>query len=230
MGTSRGRRVRLLFTAGAAYACLLACSGMAAADDYRHVTSSADVAAARRAVLTRSDLWSPSEWKNVGNAAAPGAPGSTSGESCRGSRPNVVVTGDASSDFEYGHGAARIITSVNVFRTVSMLEAAWRHEVDVSAIACTRAALKSEAHKVGRLTSFRRLPFPRAGSHTVAFRSLIRLNDGRSALSDIVMFTHGRTLGVLVMGAVIDTPELPSLALQLERHFASTILSRIRTA
>src|SRR5919197_5380975 len=93
----RGTKLRAVVAAGAALA-LLAADG-AAADNYQYRFTSTDQAAARRAVLLRTDLPTLSTWK--GGFVKPDE--SADDTSCHGYSPklsDLVVTGDSETKYE----------------------------------------------------------------------------------------------------------------------------------
>jgi hypothetical protein len=219
-------RSRALAIAAAA-ACTLVCASAATAESYRYRIVPADRTAARQAVITLDDL-GRTGW--TGGAQKPDRTDST--ECAKGRSPlgNLVVTGDAESRYTYQGGGVSIFTSAQVFKTVGMLRAAWRHEVGQTDLDCARRVMAEDVSKVGRLVSFDRLAFPKTGSHTMAFRAVVRYKNGASALTDMIAFARGRTVCLLVMGGLVDTPDAPALLLAAEQRLASILLSRMTVA
>jgi hypothetical protein len=213
-------------------ACLCVPASAAAAEDYRYENVAADVAAASRAVLRLGDLGSASAWQPVSERPS-GSRIPRRQPSCPAPRPklsDLVVTGDAISQFKLIGGAVWIASTAQVFRTRPMLEASWRRELEGSyALACGRAALEREFGRVGRVTSFERIAFPRVGSHTRAFRGLIRA--GRVSLAiDLIVFARGRMVSTLMMGGVIDSPRWASALRSAEQRLVAIMLARGSTA
>jgi hypothetical protein len=214
---------RLCATVAAALACLFV-SAAAAADGYRYKNVAADRAAASRIVLRLADIGSPTEWSAAGSPVPRGE------SSCPGPAPklsDLVVTGDALSQFQSVGGLLYVSSIAQVFETSKMLEASWRREIASSrAFTCVRASLENEVGSLGRISSFKQLAFPRMGSHTRAFRAFVR-SERISLVVDTIVFSRGRTLSALTMGGVIDSPQLPSVLLKAEQRLVSVMLSRV---
>lgn len=219
---------RLCATVAAALACLFV-SAAAAADGYRYKNVAADRAAASRIVLRLADIGSPTEWSARPGIAA-GSPVPRGESSCPGPAPklsDLVVTGDALSQFQSVGGLLYVSSIAQVFETSKMLEASWRREIASSrAFTCVRASLENEVGSLGRISSFKQLAFPRMGSHTRAFRAFVR-SERISLVVDTIVFSRGRTLSALTMGGVIDSPQLPSVLLKAEQRLVSVMLSRV---
>jgi hypothetical protein len=204
---------------------MLAYANVASAEDYRYRIVPADRAAAQQAVLKLSDIGA-SGW--TGGARTPTrSPDGTECSKGTTKLSNLIVTGDAESRFTYRGGGVSVFTSAQVFKTVGMLKAAWQHELGEADLACARKAMAADVGKVGRLVSFERLAFPRTGSHTWAIRAEVRYNNGASALTDMIAFARGRTVCLLVMGGLVDSPDAPSLLLAAERRLAATLVARM---
>jgi hypothetical protein len=107
-----------------------------------------------------------------------------------------------------------------------MLEASWKREIASSrAFTCVRASLENQIGSLGRISSFKQLAFPRMGSHTRAFRAVVR-SQQISLVVDTIVFSRGRMLSALTMGGVVDSPQLPSALVKAEQRLVSVMLSR----
>jgi hypothetical protein len=224
---NRQEAERLLLVVGAACLCLLLGVGAATAGtgDYRYKIVPADRAMAKLAVLKSSDFEAGLGWTGGPTKPARNAPDCPQWASQRG---DLVITGEAESRFDYS-GGGYIESSAGVFRTVAMLEKDWNREGGNSALlACLRADFDKWAKKdgSGRLVSFKRLAFPKTGSHTNAFRGLIRFQKGGGVWWDVIQFTSGRTVCTLGI-ALPDSPEAPSLLLDVDKHFVGVLASRM---
>ncbi len=207
---------------------MLAWASTAAADGYRYKNVAADRAAASRAVLRLADIGSSTDWKARPDTH-PGSAVPRGKSSCPGQGPDLsdlVVTGDAVSQFESAGGALYISSVAQIFETPRMLEASWRREVESSrAFTCVRTSLEGEIGSLGRISSFKPLAFPRMGSHTRAFRAVVR-SEQISLVIDTVVFSRGRMLSALTMGGVMDSPQLPAVMIKAEQRLVSVMLSR----
>jgi hypothetical protein len=219
-------RTRRAIAFAAATIWMLSCAGAASADNYTYRINRADVAAARAAVVKLSDLGSATGW-----TGGQQTPDRTEDDSfCRATTPklsDLVVTGDAESRFQYRGGGIAVFTATHVYKTAAMVEESWRREMQDPDLACARKTFAAEVRKVGVLVSFERLAFPKTGTHTAAFRALVRYSNGASALTDLIAFARGRTICLLVMGGLVDTPNAPSILLSAEKRIAAMVAARM---
>jgi hypothetical protein len=212
----------------AAYAALCVWAGTASAEGYRYQNVPRDIAAAKETVIKLSDLGSASNWQSSSDGSAVSRVPRNK-PSCPGPRPklsDLVVTGDAMSQFWALGGGVWISSMAQVFQSKRMLEASWRREIAGSfAVSCARRTLERETRSFGRVTSFAPVAFPRMGSHTRAFRAFVR-TDRVSLVVDMVVFSHGRTLSALMVGGVTHSTQPPSILVQAEQGLVSIMLSR----
>jgi hypothetical protein len=152
--------------------------------------NAADQAAARRVVLRKSDL-------GAGWTGGRVKPDLTSQVSCASYHPKVsdlVVTGAAESQFR-GTGIA-LANEVEIFRTAAMVDRDWRRSVVPAAVPCLRRTLTKGLGTQAKVLSFGRIPFPKIGTHSAAFRGVVAvsaLGQTVRVLLDIVLVGRGRT-------------------------------------
>jgi hypothetical protein len=208
----------------AVVALLVLAAGAAAADPGKQKVelNAADQAAARRVVLRRSDLgpgWTGGRVK----------PDLTSQVSCASYHPKVsdlVVTGAAESQFR-GTGIA-LANEVEIFRTAAMVDRDWRRSIVPAAVPCLRRTLTKGLGTQAKVLSFGRIPFPKVGTHSAAFRGIVAvsaLGQTVRVLLDIVLVGKGRTEISLDATAPAATARAVS---STERRLARTLAARAR--
>jgi len=182
--------------------------------------NAADQARARAVVLRRSDLgagWSGGRIK----------PDLTSQVSCASYHPKVsdlVVTGAAESQFR-GTGIV-VENEVEIFRTAAMVDRDWRRSIVPAAVPCLRRTLTKGLGAQAKVLSFRRIPFPKVGAHSAAFRGIVAvsaLGQTVRVLLDIVLVGKGRTEISLDATAPAAAARVVSSA---ERRLARTLAAR----
>jgi hypothetical protein len=208
----------------AVVALLVLAAGAAAADPGKQKVelNAADQAAARRVVLRRSDLgpgWTGGRVK----------PDLTSQVSCASYHPKVsdlVVTGAAESQFR-GTGIA-LANEVEIFRTAAMVDRDWRRSIVPAAVPCLRRTLTKGLGAQAKVLSFGRIPFPKVGTHSAAFRGIVvvsALGQTVRVLLDIVLVGRGRTEISLDATAPAASARVVSAA---ERRLARKLVARAR--
>src|SRR5438094_53001 len=170
------KRLGLVLAAGAAFVLLAA--GAALADNYQYRFASADQAAARSAVLLRSDLPMLKGWK--GGSVKPDESPQTANDSCNGYLPkesDLVVTGD--SETKYALNGATIDTQATVFQSAAMVEADWKRQPKASEWPkCLHDQWAAAAPKGTTLVSARMLSLPRFGTHQLALQVIVSVSPG----------------------------------------------------
>jgi hypothetical protein len=152
--------------------------------------NAADQAAARVVVLRRSDL-------GAGWRGGRVKPDLTSQVSCASYHPKVsdlVVTGAAESRFQ--STALVLANEVEIFRTAAMVDRDWRRSIVPAAVPCLRRTLTKGLGTQAKVISFGRIPFPKVGTHSAAFRGIVAvsaLGQTVRVLLDIVLVGKGRT-------------------------------------
>ncbi len=203
---------------------LVVVAGATAADPGKQKIelNAADQAAARAVVLRRSDLgagWTGGRIK----------PDLTSQVSCASYHPKVsdlVVTGAAESQFR-GTGLV-LANEVEIFRTAAMVDRDWRRSIVPAAVPCLRRTLTKGLGTQAKVLSFGRIPFPKAGTHSAAFRGIVvvsALGQTVRVLLDIVLVGRGRTEISLDATAPASGARVVSAA---ERRLARKLAARAR--
>jgi hypothetical protein len=184
--------------------------------------NAADQAAARRVVLRRSDLgpgWTGGRVK----------PDLTSQVSCASYHPKVsdlVVTGAAESQFR--STGFVLANEVEVFRTAAMVDRDWRRSIVPAAVPCLRRTLTKGLGTQAKVLSFGRIPFPKVGTHSAAFRGIVAvsaLGQTVRVLLDIVLVGKGRT--EISLDATAPAAAARAVS-STERRLARTLAARAR--
>jgi len=208
----------------AAATVLVVVAGATAADPGKQKIelNAADQAAARAVVLRRSDL-------GAGWTGGRVKPDLTSQVSCASYHPKVsdlVVTGAAESQFR-GTGLV-LANEVEVFRTAAMVDRDWRRSIVPAAVPCLRRTLTKGLGTQAKVLSFGRIPFPKVGTHSAAFRGIVvvsALGQTVRVLLDIVLVGRGRTEISLDATAPASGARVVSAA---ERRLARKLAARAR--
>jgi hypothetical protein len=208
----------------AAATVLVVVAGATAADPGKQKIelNAADQAAARAVVLRRSDL-------GAGWTGGRVKPDLTSQVSCASYHPKVsdlVVTGAAESQFR-GTGLV-LANEVEVFRTAAMVDRDWRRSIVPAAVPCLRRTLTKGLGTQAKVLSFGRIPFPRVGTHSAAFRGIVvvsALGQTVRVLLDIVLVGRARTEISLDATAPASAARVVSAA---ERRLARKLAARAR--
>ena len=194
-------------------------------DKARISFTTADLAAARAAVLHRADLGNAGGW--TGGTRKPDL---SSTMNCPGYAPkqsDLVVTGAAEA--AYHHAGLELQSEAQVMKTRGMVALDWRRTVtSPKAFSCVRTMLAKSLPAGERLVSFRKQPFARLTPYTAAYRALVEVSaSGQHVLvvADIVLVGKSRTeLTLSVEAPAAARSSLPAAELRL----AKTLLARVR--
>jgi hypothetical protein len=183
-----------------------------------------DQAAARAAVLRRTDLGS-SAWQG-----GPVKPDLSSTPNCPNFHPKVsdlVVTGAAQTTFQ--RSSLEFSSVAEVLKTRRMVRLDWRRSVvPRAAVPCLRRTLAEGLPAGARIQSFARLPFPRVGTRSSRFRGVVRIDVlGRTTrlVTDIVITYRSRTEITLNAAGPASAVRPISAA---EARLARVLVSRVR--
>jgi hypothetical protein len=213
---------RTLLIAAVTAVVSLAVAAGAAADEYQYKPDPADQATAKLGVLGRADIDPPFQRMTI-----PGL--SSTDTNCPDFRPrrsDLVITGEAESAFGE-KGVSAIYTVTDVLQTSEMMETAWRRELLAPGAAdCGRFIVARGLRGSARVVSFKRLAFPRRGSHTLAYRVRLRSQNGQELLGDEIHFASGRTISVAVE-IFASTPVTPKVLLDTDVKLVTGLATRM---
>jgi hypothetical protein len=215
-----GRRMRA--TAIAVLALIVVPVALAVEKQPRRLNA-ADQAAAKAATLKLSDFAAGTGWK--GGAVKPDL---TSDSKCVSKVSDLVITGNAKSEFNAAAAAMRITSETEVLESAAMVTADWQRTVGNAAfMACTRKEY-SQLEAGFKVISFTKLAFPKLTRYTARYRVLadVETQDGRlRVLVDLILLGQSRNETTLVLSA----PYVAHAAVDAaERRLAQTLVSRMR--
>lgn len=186
----RGLALLVVLLAAVAAGSALAAS----ADHEQHRYNAADQAAARKAVVARSDLGSTG-W--TGGAKRPDVSPPKPCGNWSPKQSDLVLTGAAESDWK--HAGLEIDSEAQVLQAAEMVKLDWqRTVVDPHAIPCLETQLKQSLQKTStaKFVSFRRIAFPRIGSFSRAYLTTIDVTSNGTTVPIViedVLVGAGRT-------------------------------------
>jgi hypothetical protein len=211
-----------------AIACLFATSAVALADNGNRQKirfNAADQAAARAAVLRRSDLGSGADWR--GGAKKPDL---TKAEPCPNYNPkqsDLVLTGIAETQFT--QGILAFDSEVQVLETPRMVQLDWRRSVLAPGVLpCLRSTTTKALPAGATVVSIKRLPFPHVAPYTAAFRLTTDVHAPSGTVRlfvDLVLFGRGRTESSLTTSAPYSA-RVPVKAAEI--RLAKILAARVR--
>jgi hypothetical protein len=211
-----------------AIACLFATSAVALADNGNRQKirfNAADQAAARAAVLRRSDLGSGADWR--GGAKKPDL---TKTDPCPNYNPkqsDLVLTGIAETQFT--QGILSFDSEVQVLETPRMVQLDWRRSVLAPGVLpCLRSTTTKALPAGATVVSIKRLPFPHVARYTAAFRLITDVHAPSGTVRlfvDLVLFGSGRTESSLTTSAPYSA-RVPVKAAEI--RLAKILAARVR--
>ena len=152
-------------------------AGSAAAavqDREQHAFTAADQAAARSAVLKKTDF-------GAGWTGGAKKPDLSPPQACAGYDPkqsDLVLTGAAESQWK--HAGLELDTEAQVLKTTAMVKLDWqRTVVDPRAMACLKTQLQKRFHGSVEFVSFRRVAFPHVGTYSRAYVTLLDVTSSK---------------------------------------------------
>jgi len=209
-----------------AISALLLAAVPASAGDHRQVhLTKAGIAAARAPQLKKADLPPIGGWSgNVDPPADLSAPDAA----CSLLRPkqsDLVVIGDAGA--HWVHTGLQIASGAQVLATPRMVALDWQRKIgQPQFVGCLRELAKKSKTAGWHFISLARLPFPKVGTRTVAYRALYDVDSVKERLMmDVVFYGHGRTELTLTTVAPVSAAT-PLQTIQIE--VAQVLNSRIR--
>jgi hypothetical protein len=214
---------RTLFAAVLAFALVPTAFASSPSNKEQVRFNPADQAAARAAVLRKTDLGS-------GWGGGRTKPDTSAKMSCPGYEPkqsDLVLTGAAET--VWGRSGIQLQSLAQVLKTPAMVARDWqRTVVDPRAIACLRTTLAKGLTSRERLVSFKRAAFPRLARYSRLYRAVIEVRAQRQkvrVLADFVLVGRRRTELTLSVAA---PDAIRASVSRSEVKWARTMLSRAR--
>jgi hypothetical protein len=205
-------------------ATLLACASAVAGEDPQFRPNPADMTAARASLLRSSDLGAA--WKGGPKKAA--RPQGLDCPAHRAKQSELVVTGAAQAEFRTV-GDLDIQSQVEVMQDEAMVRADLTRTARTAVVRCLAAGLERSGSLLGaRVISTKRVPFPRLGDASAAYRIVAELpaeGPGARIVVDVIAIGVRRTETSLVGVA----PALTGGALLVvEQRLARVLFGRAR--
>jgi hypothetical protein len=148
----------------------------------------ADQALAKNALVRLADLGSPTGWS--GGPTKPMPPTSFRCGSYVAKQSDLVLTGNAA--VRWMHNGLEIDGESQVLRTEEMVARDWERTVTHAGVTeCLRQKFASGLPKGQRLVSFGAIAFPKVAKLTAAYRGLVDVGTGKSAVRVLVVLRAG---------------------------------------
>jgi hypothetical protein len=156
----------------------------------RHYTA-ADQTLARSVVLKATDLGSASGWRGGVTAADTTQPRSCSNFHPR--QSDLVITGDAQSDYAPATGGTGYHSEAQVMRNAHMVRLDWQRNVlDPAALSCLRTFFVKNLAGGEQLVSLTPLTVPHIATYTAGYRALVD-QAGVRQMIDVIFVGRNRT-------------------------------------
>ena len=195
-----------------------------AGEDPQYRPNPRDMAAARASLLRASDLGTG--W--TGGMTKPTRP---QGPDCAGftaKQADLVVTGTADAEFNSTVGGLRVQSEIQVLKTPAMVAKDFARTVRPAVIRCVGGEIERSAGAGARFVSMKRLPFPRVGSVSAAYRVIVAVSGQAQTVRmaiDIVAVGVRRTEISL---ATIVPAQAGDAMLRSDRRLAALLAKRAR--
>jgi hypothetical protein len=187
--------------------------------------NAADQAAARGAVIRRSDLDSP---RGLSGGRTP--PELEAWPTCSNYHPKVsdlLVTGAARSFFSSESPTVAYGSQVVLLQTAAMARRDWRRSLQPELVPCMRAAYQKDAGPGWKVKSAEIVPLSPIGSRSVAFRIAFSGPGKRNLVYTAIGFFSGRTeVTISAISPATMEKTATATALRLARVVAARIRAR----
>jgi hypothetical protein len=195
------RPLRLVLLASAVG---LALTGSAFADhqDPQKRIMPADQARARAMLLQQSDFAPGFKRNPASNEPDPhiDCPRSVS-------EADLTLTGDVEGSL-FARGVVSVQSIAQVYESVADATASWRRGTSAAGVDCAKGLLRREFAKGQlRFVSLRKVPFPRVGQRTVAYRVVLSGKEGQVTFKlylDLVVVMHSRAHAQVIAGSAFQ--------------------------
>lgn len=205
----------------------LAAAAPALADKEQVKLTAAGNAAARAAVIGRSDLAGASGW-----SGGPVKPDLSSAPPCKGFRPkqsDLVIVGAARTVWRNSSIGIGLDSEVQVLRSARMVRLDWKRTVLApQVLGCLRSGIAKRLDPRSTLVSMRVAPFPRVAPYTRLYRVVLRVETTSGAttrvLVDILLVGSGRSELTLTTTAPYSAR---TAIVAAEEHLARALVARM---
>jgi hypothetical protein len=191
-----GRRARRTVIGLLSCAIGLCATSVAAADDYTRAIEATDQAAAKAAVLRKSDFGT---LPVTGGATKPDNSGDARCSYYDPKESDLFLTGEAESLWR--GSLLEVRSDVTVLRSKGMVATDWtRSFTPAGFLRCMRELAQKGMGSSGKVVSVSRLPFPKIAARTYAFRVVSDVTTSGQKLRmmiDFIVFSQGRAEALL---------------------------------
>ena len=222
IGSRIGKRLGVVLAAGSA---ALALVGVAGADQYQVRLTAAGNAAARAAVVARSDLGSSAAWTGVSKK-----PDLSSSSTCAGFDPkesDLVIVGAAETDWK--HPGLEFDSVAEVLQAAKMVQLDWqRVMLSPKLLPCLRKTVPQGIGARGKLVAARELAVPQLATYAKAFEIVVDVKSGSQTVRimiDMLFVARGRTEITLTTAAAFAARSVVQPA---EIRLARALVARAR--
>jgi hypothetical protein len=219
--STSGRLVAVLLAA----AVSLTLAVTAAADDQKIRLSPVGQAAARAAVLRRTDLGRGSGW--TGGAKKPALSSTPTCPNFRPKQSDLVLIGAAKTVWK--DTGLEFDSDAKVLKSPAMVRLDWQRTVLApQVLPCLRMMIARQVGSSSRLVSFGRTDFPELGTYSRAYRALVDVTTAGTTvrvMADIVAVGRGSTEITLVTSAPLAAA---SSVVPAEIRLVRLLLARVR--
>ena len=182
----------------------LAIAGTALADhqDPQKRITSADQTRARAMLLQQSDFAPGFKRDAASNQPDPhiDCPRSIS-------EADLTLTGDVEGSL-FTRGVVSVQSIAQIYESAADASASWRRGTSAAGVECAKRLLRRVFAKGQlRFVSLRKVPFPRVGQRTVAYRVVLSGNEGQVTFKlylDLVVVMHSRAHAQVIAGSALQ--------------------------
>lgn len=118
---------------------------------------------------------------------------------------DLTLTGRATSP-SFAAGTVFVVSTASVYASRSDSNASWTRGTSKAGEECLRRGLGGELQGTVELVSFRRMPFPKRGTRSVAYRVLATVQTARVYIDLVVMQVSRAQASVVYLSALTPPP------------------------
>jgi hypothetical protein len=183
-----------------------------------------DMASARASLLRASDLGTG--W--TGGATKAARPQGPDCATFTAKQSDLVVTGTADAEFRSTIGGLQVESEVQVLKTPAMVARDFARTVRPELVRCLAREIERSAGAGARFVSLRRLPFPRLGSVSAAYRLIVAVPaQGQTVRLAIDVVAVGIRRTEISLVTIVPTQAQDAL-LRSDRRLAAVLAARAR--
>lgn len=179
-------------------ALVVTATALAGRGDPNERFTPADQARAKAMLLRQSDF-------NAAYGSRPSAGGDDDFYCAAIDESDLTLTGKATSPY-FTVQTEYVTSNAYVYASRTDSNASWRRGATKAGERCLRLGIGAQFQRAsGRLVSFKRLPFPRRGDRSIAYRA-IATQQGLRVYIDVVAIGVGRAQAAVIYGTILAPP------------------------